>query len=757
MINLKPSCLFVLLATMERCTSRTPLIPPNTQIENIFSNSSMGARLVQVARARHFQNVSTSVNASELERTVELLSESGDVVGLATKEDTFMSGMELNGLKLFPSEVAVRITRVDDTLHWTGEVVGERLGMCIGLIIRWQQSLMRVVAVEPTSTNAHGDVGSQSSPARMMAPQFDFHEEFHTPGSHERSRYTSQASNCIEENSPFSQSTTSNIRDLPHVDGLAYVRPARRPYSMQNRRRVSGRASSTESISTKVSLANVQMAIEQGGCKRNCLRDIPPKCLLDMRYSAWASNYATRSTWMRQTLFSFYTRTEGTRRDRFATKLDGKQVCNACYALGVGYSQRRFKQLKVECSIYGRVTAIHGNTLSDPVRESIRMSAADASFKVFVDEAGCPQPHRSIRRKSDNEVVPLILLPMNTMKFDIFNYVNEEVKRMCNGETISMSSFRRMWRIRYPHVQEPPFSRFPKCFHCWEYKCAMEGTTNADAKIQIKELFMLHLRNQMEERRYYWIFKRSCYISPELYMCIIVDGMDQNTTMVPRMRQTVKNIEHRFVKTHLCGALVHGIGLYCDVWFGAHHKHDSNQVVSTLFYVIGDVLRRKGILPPTLRIQADNYTRENKNIYMFALCAALVGLGFFKEVELSFLIVGHTHEDIDQRFSCISNTLKRSDVDSLKEMFSLIEQGTSPTEAFVTTRLLENVWDWKSFITPHLLAGPDSLVGITFPHHMRFYMNNREGIHDVQVQHKHYCKDAWGPVAGMKTLKSLPS
>ena len=89
-----------------------------------------------------------------------MLSESGDVVGLATKEDAFVSGMELNGLKLFPSEVAVRITRVDDALHWTGEVMGERLGMCVGLIIRWQLSSTRVVAVEPTSTNAHGDVGS---------------------------------------------------------------------------------------------------------------------------------------------------------------------------------------------------------------------------------------------------------------------------------------------------------------------------------------------------------------------------------------------------------------------------------------------------------------------------------------------------------------------------------------------------------------------------------------------------------------------
>ena len=100
----------------------------------------------------------------------------------------------------------------------------------------------------------------------------------------------------------------------------------------------------------------------------------------------------------------------------------------------------------------------------------------------------------------------------------------------------------------------------------------MEGTTNADAHIRIKEVFMLHLLEQMEEQRYYWICKRSCYIHPELYMCIIVDGMDQNTTMVPKMRQTVKNIKHRFEKIHLYGALVHGIGLYFDVVLGSQQR-----------------------------------------------------------------------------------------------------------------------------------------------------------------------------------------
>jgi hypothetical protein len=62
--------------------------------------------------------------------------------------------------------------------------------------------------------------------------------------------------------------------------------------------------------------------------------------------------------------------------------------------------------------------------------------------------------------------------------------------------------------------------------------------------------------------------------------------------------------EHRsrFVKTHLYGVLVHGIGLYADVWIDAHHKHDNNQVITMVMHVIVDVRRRKGQLPTTLRI-----------------------------------------------------------------------------------------------------------------------------------------------------------
>ena len=79
-----------------------------------------------------------------------------------------------------------------------------------------------------------------------------------------------------------------------------------------------------------------------------------------------------------------------------------------------------------------------------------------------------------------------------------------------------------------------------------------------------------------------------------------------------------------------------------------------------------------------------------KNIYLH-IVASLVALGYFRNVHLSFLIVGHTHEDIDQRFSIISDVLKRQDIDSVKEMLALIERGASSTEAFTSALLMEHI------------------------------------------------------------------
>src|SRR5579875_2006317 len=145
---------------MESETIQIPLQPRNNQRSNNLSNSSIGVRLIRAARARQIYGRYVEMENSEPETTVELLSKIGDVVGLATREHTFQSGMELHGCRMFPSKVAVRIIQVDDASHWTGEVVGERLGACMGLIIRWNRSLLRIVGRTPNISNSQGQKDS---------------------------------------------------------------------------------------------------------------------------------------------------------------------------------------------------------------------------------------------------------------------------------------------------------------------------------------------------------------------------------------------------------------------------------------------------------------------------------------------------------------------------------------------------------------------------------------------------------------------
>jgi hypothetical protein len=57
---------------------------------------------------------------------VELLGLGGHVVGTGVIDGNIKCGMELNAVKLCPSEVAVRVVEVSDGSMWIGEIMGER-------------------------------------------------------------------------------------------------------------------------------------------------------------------------------------------------------------------------------------------------------------------------------------------------------------------------------------------------------------------------------------------------------------------------------------------------------------------------------------------------------------------------------------------------------------------------------------------------------------------------------------------------------
>jgi len=93
-------------------------------------------------------------------------------------------------------------------------------------------------------------------------------------------------------------------------------------------------------------------------------------------------------------LNAFYTITEGQRQNIFDTnilKLDGIMICNTCDATTLGYSQRRFKQLKQSQKLYRRISTVYKNVYK--LREGTKVSAARECLSAFVNEAWCTQPH----------------------------------------------------------------------------------------------------------------------------------------------------------------------------------------------------------------------------------------------------------------------------------------------------------------------------------------------------------------------------
>ena len=73
-----------------------------------------------------------------------------------------------------------------------------------------------------------------------------------------------------------------------------------------------------------------------------------------------------------------------------------------------------------------------------------------------------------------------------------------------------------------------------------------------------------------------------------------------------------------------------------------------NLILEILRQVLND-LGERNELPtenPTLYLQFDN-CGENKNKTMFAFLVDLVRRSIFSKIKVGFLMVGHTHKDID--------------------------------------------------------------------------------------------------------------
>ncbi|KAL5016833.1 hypothetical protein ScPMuIL_006422 [Solemya velum] len=136
--------------------------------------------------------------------------------------------------------------------------------------------------------------------------------------------------------------------------------------------------------------------------------------------------------------------------------------------------------------------------------------------------------------------------------------------------------------------------------------------------------------------------------------------------------------------------------------------------------------------------------RENKNKYFLGMMAYLVKKKFVREIWVSFLLVGHTHEDIDQCFSRISVKLKPTNTINIEELHSIVEGSQLPKPSSLNIGTVWNVSGW-------LEGSLNAVHNVTFPKLYRIFLD--ETGH-VTIQYKKLSHDEeWHPKPDERPLE----
>ncbi|CAG0896668.1 unnamed protein product [Darwinula stevensoni] len=278
---------------------------------------------------------------------------------------------------------------------------------------------------------------------------------------------------------------------------------------------------------------------------------------------------------------------------------------------------------------------------------------------------------------------------------------------------------------------------FLSCGICTQIKKQWRVVTG-DARRDLEKLRETHLKMAELQRSNYTHHKVLALEDSE-WMTMVVDGMDQKKTNVPRFAQEDKHTNSLpKLVTHIAGVMVYtGKGIrefaYVDM---SQYPHDSNLTIEV---ILRTLLRMKEDLKPKLFLQMDNCTRENKNKYLCALAHLLVEEGIFDEVLFNFHPVGHTHEDIDQLFSSVNHYLRVRDTCTVNDLMTCLgEIKGRGRPQHLQAEELDVVHNFKGVIQNHF---PRHFRGQTKPHSFRFRKSS--GITQMHV--RMHAGEAWCP------------
>lgn len=285
----------------------------------------------------------------------------------------------------------------------------------------------------------------------------------------------------------------------------------------------------------------------------------------------------------------------------------------------------------------------------------LQQLATDTGEKMPVPASGRGGDEGDEEEKKDGEIrLPFVLKSDVYQEYRTFCALNEE-------SSVSEAQFLRDWRSRLPHVRCSRLKGgFAMCDKCTEFTGKIKVAKSKAEAEKLREERAIHLDLQKAQRSVYYQNRVRGASDKQTYLSLIIDAMDQKKTYLPLVNRRQKKDSLTLIKQKVMGVIAHGHGSYLYVGqpplpSGANFTLEC--LWRTLMKLHAAYTENAMRFPRYLTVQMDNAS-DNKAHAVLAFVAHLVEGGVFDSVALNFLMVGHTHEDIDQLFSVISRRFK---------------------------------------------------------------------------------------------------
>jgi len=418
-----------------------------------------------------------------------------------------------------------------------------------------------------------------------------------------------------------------------------------------------------------------------------------------------------------------------------------------------------------------KIKAIHGNTNTCKARAHT-VAAIKILHKIAMDNSDF-SPNQTHQVEEDGTSAPLRLLPLTYTQKSLLKEINEALQKL-NYPSISQSTMRKIWNAKFRDVAFSKNTNFSKCSECIVLKAQMKSPTKKELEERARSRLKKPNKIVMFGRYRYYTHRIMSEKFPKEYLSVIHDKMDKTKTSIPRLHVKSKSIVATNLGLSLRGMLTHGHKVGGFGYFSLPFVHMGSQFTITSLAkclrdledpqmdMYGDLLYESGIsripltnalldtsiyskcqgykddfishgsskiqnvdfkpLPPHLLLQLDNAASDNKNRYLFMFLSLLTAVGVFITIEVGFLPVGHTHEDIYGTYGRMSSNLKSKDIYSLPKItdtYHTIEEN----RVFPPT-LIDKVYDFKSFLNGYIKEGKNALVGHINVQYFQFLILN---------------------------------